>query len=64
MDGQADGRMNGRMDIKVLMNKMDGDKNTETSCSGGEDAAKATEGLMMKHKMTNEVVFTQSRSGP
>ena len=29
---------------------MDGDKNTSMSCGGGEDAAKATEGLMMGHK--------------
>lgn len=49
--------MDGWMNIKVLINKMDGDKNTNMSCSGGEDAAKATEELMMKHKKTNEVFF-------
>lgn len=53
------------MDIKVLINKMDEDKNTNMSC-GGEDAAKATGGLMMEHKKkTNKVFcFTQSRSVP
>lgn len=39
-------------------------KNTNKSCSGGENAAKASEGLMMKHRKTNKVFFTQSRSGP
>lgn len=50
------------MDIKVLINKVDGDKNTNMSCS--KDAAKVTEGLMMKHKKTNEGFFTQSMPGP
>lgn len=50
MDGQTNGRMDGWMNMKVLINKMDGDKNTSMSCGGGEDAAKATEGLMMGHK--------------
>ena len=36
---------------------MDGDKNTNMSCSGGEGAAKATGGLMMEHEKTNEVFF-------
>lgn len=56
--------MDGWMDEQVLINKMDGDKNTNMSCSGGEDAAKATEGLKMKHKVRNKFFFTQSRSGP
>lgn len=39
-------------------------KETELSCGGGEDAAEASEGLMMKHLKTNSVFFTQLRSGP
>lgn len=52
------------MDIKVLIKKWMDTKNTNKSCSGGENAAKASEGLMMKHRKTNKVFFTQSRSGP
>lgn len=45
------------MDERALINTMDGAKNTNISCSGVEDAAKAAGGLMTKHKVTNEVSF-------
>lgn len=65
VDKQVDGWMDEQcMDIKVLIKKWRDTKNTNKSCSGGENAAKASEGLMMKHRKTNKVFFTQSRSGP
>ena len=53
------------MDEQVLINKtgrgQKNNKNTSISRSGGENAAKATEGLMKKHKDTNEVISLPSR---
>lgn len=47
------------MDIKVLINKKDGEHKTNMSCSGGEDAAEATEGLIYDEtqKKTNKFFF-------
>lgn len=59
-----DGHMDGWMDIKVLINKKDGEHDTNMSCMS-EDAAEATGGLIYDETQKDKRgLFTQSRSGP